>query len=153
MLENFSNSESEKEYQRKKQLQRKHPINCDLIDANDLFDKIKIQRNSSTVKGETTNFDLIVPPELMDGNYAQEACALKVGEIFGKRYPYKNNWLKKPHFPYFNRLKLTEFAFFIIILGSMLEHSQNHFPDNANNSGVTGKYYNYIRSKKKECYL
>lgn len=114
MLENFSNSESEKEYQRKKQLQRKHPINCDLIDANDLFDKIKIQRNSSTVKGETTNFDLIVPPELMDGNYAQEACASKVGEIFGKRYPYKNNWLKKPHFPYFNRLKLTEFAFLLL---------------------------------------
>lgn len=110
MLEDFSNSESEKEYQRKKQLQRKHPINCDLIDENDLFDKIKIQKNSSTVKGGTTNFDLIVPPELMDGNYAQEACASKVGEIFGKRHPYKNNLLKKPHFPYFNRLKLTEFA-------------------------------------------
>lgn len=42
--EGFSNSESEREYLRRKEQNRKHPVVADLIDANRAFDKIQATR-------------------------------------------------------------------------------------------------------------
>lgn len=39
--EQFSNTESELEYLKRKDLKRKHPVSVDLIDANHLFDAVQ----------------------------------------------------------------------------------------------------------------